>query len=290
MLTSRGSWSGLGGSIDTVLLLDRTCRAHAVRRSGLLFDSRFAASAIAPSRIATVMVVAEGSMHVSTSSHTDGPGIWIADESEFERRTRDAASFRTWGYPTVVFDLCLPAAELCVPIGLSKGPIALEASTRDAIHAVFASEKPDETRRSFVRVLEAIAAQGVVQPSVTTRLRPNEPAHVERLWSAMQRVYEQHNTGAYLELLAQLVKLSARQIQRDATELTEQFGLFGFRTALRVLRLRRAVLLLSARDATVSSVAKEVGYGSTDAMARAFRDAGLPPPSAVRTEVLCPKS
>ena len=52
-----------------------------------------------------------------------------------------------------------------------------------------------------------------------------------------------------------------------------------------MLRLRAAVLLLSAPDATPNEVAKVVGYGSLDAMGRAFRDAQLPPPSLVQGAV-----
>jgi AraC-like DNA-binding protein len=47
-----------------------------------------------------------------------------------------------------------------------------------------------------------------------------------------------------------------------------------------------AVLLLSAPEATVAEVAKIVGYGSAIAMARAFRDAKLPAPSAIQTQML----
>jgi transcriptional regulator GlxA family with amidase domain len=52
-----------------------------------------------------------------------------------------------------------------------------------------------------------------------------------------------------------------------------------------VLRLRVAALLLSAPAATVADVASAVGYGSAIAMARAFRDAKLPPPSSVQAAV-----
>ena len=62
-------------------------------------------------------------------------------------------------------------------------------------------------------------------------------------------------------------------------------SLSGFRDAMRVIRLRAAVLLLSAPDGTPSDVARIVGYGSLDAMGRAFRDAHLPAPSVVQEAV-----
>jgi transcriptional regulator GlxA family with amidase domain len=56
----------------------------------------------------------------------------------------------------------------------------------------------------------------------------------------------------------------------------------------RRLRLKMAVIMLSAKDATVAEVARVVGYGSADAMARAFRDAELPAPSEVREALRTP--
>jgi len=80
--------------------------------------------------------------------------------------------------------------------------------------------------------------------------------------------------------------MSMRQVGRDAKELSAAFGIGGgYRDALLVLRLRTAVLMLSAPDAGVGEVAKLVGYGSPIAMARAFRDADLPAPSAIQADV-----
>ena len=51
------------------------------------------------------------------------------------------------------------------------------------------------------------------------------------------------------------------------------------------LRLKVAVLFLSAEGISVAEVAEASSYGSVDAMARAFRDAGLPPPSKVQAQL-----
>ena len=50
------------------------------------------------------------------------------------------------------------------------------------------------------------------------------------------------------------------------------------------------MLLLSAPDATPSDVSRAVGYGSLDAMGRAFRDASLPAPSIIQDAVRYPES
>jgi transcriptional regulator GlxA family with amidase domain len=80
--------------------------------------------------------------------------------------------------------------------------------------------------------------------------------------------------------------MSMRQVGRDAKEMATTFGFgHGYRDSLLVLRLRVAALLLSAPEATVADVAATVGYGGAIAMARAFRDAKLPAPSAVQAAV-----
>ncbi|MGO8992365.1 MAG: hypothetical protein ACLQVI_03490 [Polyangiaceae bacterium] len=40
----------------------------------------------------------------------------------------------------------------------------------------------------------------------------------------------------------------------------------------------------------MSDIAKAVGYGSSGAMGRAFRDARLPAPSAIQAEMACVRS
>jgi len=74
---------------------------------------------------------------------------------------------------------------------------------------------------------------------------------------------------------------------RDLFQLTRTFGLFGlgYREALRVMRLRAAATWLSSPELSVTDVSRIVGYRSSDAMGRAFRDAKLPAPSVVQDQV-----
>jgi transcriptional regulator GlxA family with amidase domain len=69
--------------------------------------------------------------------------------------------------------------------------------------------------------------------------------------------------------------------------MTEFFRAFhfigtGWRDATRRWRLKLAVHGLSAADTTVGEVARVAGYGGSEAMARAFRNAGMQAPVAVR--------
>jgi transcriptional regulator GlxA family with amidase domain len=87
-----------------------------------------------------------------------------------------------------------------------------------------------------------------------------------------------------LQEVGELTGLSTRMVERYVQEFVGDFGLAGgsWRASTRYLRLRLAAILLTAKGATVSEVALRVGYRSADAMARAFRDAGMLPPSDVQ--------
>ena len=84
--------------------------------------------------------------------------------------------------------------------------------------------------------------------------------------------------------LAHVVGRSDRQLARNIGALATAFAAPGlrFRSATLDWRMREAITFLSAPHATVTQVAKAVRYGSVEAMARAFRDAGLPAPVEVR--------
>jgi transcriptional regulator GlxA family with amidase domain len=81
--------------------------------------------------------------------------------------------------------------------------------------------------------------------------------------------------------------MSVRQIEQRVSGFLTRFdvGGKGWRPATLHLRLKVAVLFLSADGISITDVAEATNYGSVDAMARAFRDAGLPPPSKVQAEL-----
>jgi len=75
-----------------------------------------------------------------------------------------------------------------------------------------------------------------------------------------------------------------RQLDRYLQDFFETFTMVGggWRAATVHLRIKLAVMFLSAEGVSVAEVARAVGYGSSDAMARAFRDAGLSAPTTLR--------
>lgn len=284
MLVSRGKFERGEVRVETTLVLLRTLRAQLTRRSGVLVDSRFLRGGAPPADVATIYVVGTGHMKTSLGEAAPpGASAWVLGVNEFERCMGQGATFRSWGEPALVMDVRVPRAAVAADVGLSKPPRALPPDVTAAMHELVDGPEP---RASFGRVLAALTAAGVLSAGFDARIDEPEPDHVARLWDAMRTAYERHDTGAYLKLFTEVVQLSPRQIQRDLAELAERFGLGGYRAMVRAMRLRRAVVLLSAANLSVKEVAGLVGYGSSDAMGRAFRDAQLPAPSAVRAELL----
>ena len=95
---------------------------------------------------------------------------------------------------------------------------------------------------------------------------------------------ENLNLTPTVQEVSSAVGVSNRSIDRHVGDFMETFGHLGtgWRLATRHLRIKLAVMLLSADEMSITEIAKTTSYGSVDVMARAFRDAGLPAPSVVR--------
>jgi AraC-like DNA-binding protein len=272
-----------GGLLRTTVFLERRLRLHVVQRDRLLFDTAFAPPARVPSAWVHLFVQLSGTFVPSGGPTLTAPCAFVLAETEFDRVTHGAQTFRSFGARCTIVELRLPVADVRPPIGLGHGPVPLGTTVWDAYHAL--AGEPGEP--AVHHLLAALAGTGVVSADLTASVVAEEPERFRRLWAVMQPLYQHLATSASLKQIAALAGLSLRQLGRDLADLTRTFNLFGsgFRDAMRILRLRAAVLLLSAPDATPNDVARVIGYSSLDAMGRAFRDAALPPPSLVHSAV-----
>jgi AraC-like DNA-binding protein len=279
---------GTAGAHST-LVLERAVRGHAIRRDALAFDTRFSAAAAARAESAGyVFLLLAGRLVSSRGDTFAAPVAVVLADEEIESVGPASRTFRTDGEHVHVVQLRFDRRHLRVPVGLDRGPIALIPGAWDAAAAML-----DGARRGdaavLAAVLDVLAASSVITGDVIGTLCADEPERFVRLWSALQPLYATYGATLSIKQLASSLGMSMRQVGRDAKELTETFGLGGgFRDALLMVRLRMATLMLAARDATVADVAKLIGYGSPIAMARAFRDAGLPSPSTVQAAIRTP--
>ena len=90
-----------------------------------------------------------------------------------------------------------------------------------------------------------------------------------------------------LKEVGELTGISIRQIDRYVQDFASSFAFVGegWRPATRFLRLKLAAIFLSAEGVQVADVARVVGYRSSDAMSRAFRDAKMAPPTQIQADL-----
>jgi AraC-like DNA-binding protein len=265
-------------AVRSSLLFERQVRGTVIHRQLLSFDTRFAAAASGkPEPVGHLFMMLAGRFVSDRGEVMHGPVAFMLSDEEWERRGKTTRTFRTDGTQVEVVQLRIASEHIRVPIGLTAGAISLAPPTWNAVAALLARE-PDAP--ALAHLLDALTGDRII---VETPVVTEEPERFRRLWAAMAPLFQQHGATTSLKQLAGSLDMSMRQVGRDAKELSAAFGIAGgYRDALLVLRMRLAVLLLSAPGASVADVAKLVGYGSPIAMARAFRDAKLPPPSSVQ--------
>jgi AraC-like DNA-binding protein len=258
--------------VRSALLLERAVRATVVVREQLAFDTKFAAAAAGkPEPVGHVFLLLDGRL-AHEGGAFEAPVAFVIGDDEIERVGPKSRTFRTDGPRVTVIQLRVARQLVKKPIGLAHGPVAIGAW--DAARALVTSPTEPAALAALLRGLDDVLAPIAIVEE--------EPERLRRFWAAIEPLYTQHGATLSIKQIASELGLSLRQVGRDAKELSATFGLGdGYRDALLVLRLRLAALLLSARDGTVAEVARLVGYGSPIAMARAFRDAKLPPPSVV---------
>jgi AraC-like DNA-binding protein len=273
--------------VRTVIALARGLRVHLVWREQLVVDARFLARADRGRDVATLILGLEGKLRIGDAEH-QGPRAYVLSPAEFDRVEPGAIPFRMWGDPSVTLEIGVSSDDVVGPIGLAAGPRAVGAETWAALEAMLTvaldGRPVDDALR---RVFAGLITDRVLDPDVLRRASEPIPPHLSRLWTGIRDLYERNVTSASVREIMAMTGLSARQLRRDVGDFTKYFPLpgDGFRETVRVVRLRMAALMLSSPYATVTQVAEQVGYGTTIALARAFRDAKLPPPSEVQAQV-----
>lgn len=269
--------------VESTLVLERAVRGLVVRRENLAFDTKYlarAAGALEPA--GHLFMLLAGRFVSDRGEMIPAPVAHLLADDEMERPTKASRTFRTDGERVDVVHLRIASQHLRPPIGMDAGPIALSPSCWDAA-AALVQAAPQGDACVLTNLIDALARADIVGGEVTSTVIADEPERFRRLWGALSALFKEYGGTTSLKQLASSLGMSMRQVGRDAKELARAFGFgSGYRDVLLAIRLRQAVLLLSAPDAGVGDVAKLVGYASPIAMARAFRDAKLPSPSAIQ--------
>ncbi|HET9624074.1 MAG TPA: AraC family transcriptional regulator [Kofleriaceae bacterium] len=287
MLSAESHLEFASSTLRSNMFLERQMRVHLVSRDRLQFDSAYASPTKGVGHVHLFVQLSGTVVPTYTAgapaAPVAAPCAFVLSEPEFDHVQPGTPTFRSFGERCTIVEARVPPSELRLPVGLARGPVPLPPPVWDALEHLRTA--PSEA--SVFQMIGALGDTGVISRGLAASVVADEPERFKRIWAAMRPLYQNLATSASLKQISTLTGLSLRQLGRDFTELTRTFGLFGagFREAMRAVRLRVATLLLSAPDATPSDVARVVGYGSLDAMGRAFRDATLPAPSIVQEAV-----
>jgi AraC-like DNA-binding protein len=292
MLVARGQKTLGKGSVRWAVLFGANLYAAIIERRGLVFDTRFIPpSSAPPSDKPALYVLLDGELFEGDRRTATGPTALLVSDAQLD----GANGVRSWSYrgigePCLVLQLHLDPDETSLRPGASPEPILLDEATWCPARRLSGAIADDEAHltRAFIDFVRALERQSIVTPAfVGSALRPT-PAAFQLLWKGIGPMIERLQLRPTVKEVSAVTGATSREVDRFARAFVSSFGFVGgsWREASRFWRLKLAVLFLSAEGASVAEIARAVGYGSTDAMGRAFRDAGLPAPSAIQGEMM----
>jgi AraC-like DNA-binding protein len=280
-----------GGYVESTITLERTFLGHYERRHDLVVDARYFPPVATTSSRVVLFIVSRGWFEF-TAPHAalfEAPATFLVSEDAYDGAHGErTVFFRSSGSPFVGYDLRFERTALLPLLEREPARVDLDEEVYRLVDGAPAIA-PDDTLAwtSQTRaILLALARQGVIKEELAHSIRATEPRFA-RLWNAAALFARRFYAITTLDEMSNVLGLSRRQAARDLKSFFDTFSLArgGFREETRRLRLRVAVIGLSAKGATVDEIARATGYGSVHAMTRAFRDAGLPPPGLVRAEL-----
>jgi AraC-like DNA-binding protein len=303
MLTASGGTTFGSARMRSRLMFERRFFTHVVERRGLTFDARFVPPAERPSRNVVLYLLAAGEFTIREPEEMrlSAPVSFLIAEDDYEGAGhKRALSFRAAGDPFVAIDLRLDQEDVTAASMVGTGDtdgaraprlVELDALAWSAARQVIDADDATAATAGARALMTALERLGVVRRGVAATIDDGDERFA-RLWTAIAPMIARYHPLPTLQELALGAALSLRHAARETKAFVESLRMVGssWRETTRRSRLKLAVLGLSSHDATVGEVARVAGYGSTDAMARAFRDAGLPAPSAVQQALRAPSS
>ncbi|MBK6519903.1 MAG: hypothetical protein IPM79_34060 [Polyangiaceae bacterium] len=279
------------GSFQGTFVFERRFTMHLVDRTDLAYDTRFVPAPAARCDNAMLYLVLEGDIEILSAPPVKhrGPAAFKLNEDTFEGAAgRDVTAFRTRGHRFRSLEVRAAPSDLTSTEAGRVESVELTPATWEAAGALreAAGQGLGHLGPAVRALLGALAASGLASPELEASTSDEDPRFA-RIWSSVRPLAEKRSFLPSLDDLAGLSGLSLRQLARDIEGFVQTFRLpdRSWRETTRRLRLKTALLGLSASGLPISEVARAAGYGSVEAMARAFRDAKLPVPTVVRDAI-----
>ncbi|MFO0664754.1 MAG: hypothetical protein U0174_12435 [Polyangiaceae bacterium] len=280
----------------THVAVDRGLRVFAAERRGVTFRTRFVPASRAPKRNVVVLwfIVSgwaawEGQNEVAGNRRrAHGKTLVLLSESAFDgAEGKREFQLVSSGQPFVGIEVRLPGT---LAMGdASRGPVVLTASEAAwaAVERYIARVLVPGRTTSAAFVLELLgelAKEGLVKPEAANLVVTDEDPRMTHIWDATAEAYERFDTRPTLKRVADACDMSLRNLSRfiDLAYNDLLLPSAGWREMSTNLRLMIAILFLSCPSLSIAQVADAVGYGHAQAMANAFKRAGVPAPRDIQ--------
>jgi AraC-like DNA-binding protein len=292
MLAARGEVLVGKGHLRWTVAFTSHLWVSIIERRGLVYDSKLVppASGRAKER-PCVYLLLEGAWLCADGTSISSPHALVAADEHLDGA--DGARpwcFRAVGEPFSSIEVHLDPT--LTPVRPKDVPftVALDAGAWAAArHVREASRRRDDRQLSIAiaTLVRALGALSLVNPGLADVVARPTPKPFQILWRAVGPIVERLELRPTVKEVSATTGASSREVDRFVRAFVSSFGLVGgsWRQASLHWRLKLALLFLSADGATIAEIAHAVGYGSADAMTRAFRDAGLPAPSVIQKEL-----
>jgi AraC-like DNA-binding protein len=279
----------LGAHLSTVALIHPRYRVHFVDNARVISEDALSLRAfdrVGATGRPTCTVLLEGRARISAyGKHvklTRGSAVLVAHKSAICMR-QEGERYRS---VAIEWDADTLAAQPEVPV--SEHAIDDEA-LGEIDELVAASGTDDAPERVVQTLIERLRASGLpfTKPDHDKLVHDVVPRFAE-LSQALDEVLSQGGVRPTTVDLEDRMRLSTRQLNRlvESYHTTYGFNSEGWRDTVKRRRIMLGAALMTAAGATVIDVAQAIGFSSAEAFARALSEAGLPPPSEIRGEVL----
>jgi AraC-like DNA-binding protein len=289
VLTARGMTELGTARMHWAAAFGRRMRVFVVDREGLMLDTRYVPPSVQPAnQNPCLYIVLRGTWRLTDGSfEASGPAAFVVSGEHLEGGDgRRSLTYRAGGPELVAIELHLDSSDTTLRAGPRPTSVALDDRALRAAERVAAIRLEDDRElvAAVLALLEALAARSLVDPQLAERAAQPTSAASRMLWTALRPLAERLELLPTVQEVASRIGANPQTVDRRVREFVAASGLVGpgWRAASRHLRLKVAVVMLSAKDASVAEVARVVGYGSSIAMCRAFRDAKLPSPGALQ--------
>jgi len=228
-----------------------------------------------PSRMLALLVL-EGEMFVETGGRTirasAGNGIML--EAKLLASARHEK--------TTTLELEWNAPETAPPESLRPFDVDRAAAIATELSA------PGSQRALLERSFALCRELGVPLGHEIDRLEGSPTDRDRRIACAMEEQLAHLSSRATTFHLGESAKLSPRQLQRLLQDFNSRYGISArtWRDTRNRWRVQIAAVMLSVPELSIAAIAKEVGYASGNALARALVNAGLPSPVELRHRLL----